>query len=470
MWLLYQLLMVVALVLAAPWMVARRGLQALEVARRRLFGDGGEAQPGSLWVHAVSVGEVGVADTLIRALPAELPLVLTTVTPTGQEQARRRCGERARVAYLPFDLRPPIESFFARFQPRGMVAVEGDLWPLTLRRAKRRRMPIVVINGRVGDRSFRRMSRLRPLLGPLLRPVDHFAVQSDRDRERLEALGVHPARITITGNLKFDTPEPARLPRLEEAVATLAAGRPVLLAGSTMEGEEVAVLEAFRGAGGGEAALLLLAPRHPERFDEVAELVEGSGLALARRSDLSRAVEGTRNEERGTSGETESGPRSTQGREGDLVPRSSFPVPGRQAESPAVFLLDSLGELASIYRTAHGAFIGGTLVPTGGHNPLEAMRFGVPVAAGPSMHNFHAIAEALDDAGCWRRVADAEVLAATWRQWLGEPEGARALGERGRNLVRRSQGALERTVAVLTPLLDELAKRRPETRGSDDAV
>lgn len=432
MWLLYQLLMVVALVLAAPWMLARRGRQALEVARRRLFGDGGEAQPGSLWVHAVSVGEVGVADTLIRALPAELPLVLTTVTPTGQEQARRRCGERARVAYLPFDLRLPIESFFARFQPRGMVAVEGDLWPLALRRAKRRRMPVVVINGRVGDRSFRRMSRLRPLLGPLLRPVDHFAVQSDRDRERLEALGVHPARITVTGNLKFDTPEPARLPRLEEAVATLAAGRPVLLAGSTMEGEEAAVLEAFRGAGGGEAALLLLAPRHPERFDEVTELVEGSGLSLARRST-------------------------------DL---KSLP----EADQPDVLLLDSLGELASIYRIAHGAFIGGTLVPTGGHNPLEAMRFGVPVAAGPSMFNFHAIAESLDDAGCWRRVADATALAAIWRQWLGEPDAARALGERGRNLVRRSQGALERTVAVLTPLLDELAKRRPETTSSDDAA
>lgn len=458
MWLLYQLLMVVALVLAAPWMLARRGRQALEVARRRLFGDGGEAQPGSLWVHAVSVGEVGVADTLIRALPTELPLVLTTVTPTGQEQARRRCGERARVAYLPFDLRPPIESFFARFQPRGMVAVEGDLWPLALRRAKRRRMPVVVINGRVGDRSFRRMSRLRPLLGPLLRPVDHFAVQSDRDRERLEALGVHPARITVTGNLKFDTPEPTRLPRLEEAVATLAAGRPVLLAGSTMEGEEAAVLEAFRGAGGGEAALLLLAPRHPERFDEVAELVEDSGLSLARRStdvaaDLDSTVEGER-----PRAAAETGDRAAK-RRGSAATRIPPHVPD-------VLLLDSLGELASIYRIAHGAFIGGTLVPTGGHNPLEAMRFGVPVAAGRSMFNFHAIAEALDDAGCWRRVADAAALAATWRQWLREPDAARALGERGRNLVRRSQGALERTVAVLTPLLDELA----ETTSSDDAA
>lgn len=456
MWFLYQIAMAIALLLAAPWMLVRRGRTALEVARRRLLGDGGEAQPGSLWVHAVSVGEVGVADTLIRALPTDLPLVLTTVTPTGQELARRRCGERARVAYLPFDLHLPLAAFFERFQPRGLVAVEGDLWPLALRLAKRRRMPVVVINGRVGDRSFRRMMRLRPLLGPLLRPVDHFALQSDRDRRRFEALGVHPARITVTGSLKFDTPEPARLRELEQAIGELAAGRPVLLAGSTMHGEEAAVLRAFQAAGGGDAALLLLAPRHPERFDEVARLVEGQGLSLARRSiDVAAELVSAEKSERS--------PQTAE------TSWASTRVP---PDAPHVLLLDSLGELASLYRIAQGAFIGGTLVATGGHNPLEAMRFGVPVVVGPSMHNFHAIAETLDDEGCWQRVADADTLAATWRQWLRDPGAARTLGERGRNLVRRSQGALERTVAVLTPLLEEMKERRfdTDTSGSVDAT
>ncbi|MGH9382376.1 MAG: 3-deoxy-D-manno-octulosonic acid transferase [Thermoanaerobaculia bacterium] len=455
MWLLYQILMAAALVLAAPWVLARRGRLALEVARRRLLGDGadGGGQPRSLWVHAVSVGEVGVADTLIRALPVDLPVVLTTVTPTGQELARRRCGERARVTYLPFDLRRPMESFLERFEPRGLVAVEGDLWPLALRLAKRRRLPVVVVNGRVGDRSFRRMSRLKPLLGPLLKPVDHFATQSDRDRQRLEELGVHPARITVTGNLKFDTPEPPRLEGLERAIRDLAAGRPVLLAGSTMDGEEELVLRAFRDAGGGEAALLILAPRHPERFEEVARLIESSGLSLARRStDVAAELVSAAIVNRG-----------------EPTAETSSAATRIVEEGPHVLLLDSLGELASLYRVAHAAFIGGTLVPTGGHNPLEAMRFGVPVAAGPSMFNFHAIAETLDNEACWQRVPDAATLAATWREWLRAPDLARKLGERGRNLVRRSQGALERTVAVLSPLLEEPREPRAGAANSEGA-
>ena len=412
MWLLYQLATTVALILVAPFLLLGRRGHYLPTLRGRL---GLEAPPPPgerpLWIHAVSVGEVGVADTLIRALPPALPLLVTTVTPTGQARARASLGARATVAYLPFELGPVVRKMYDRYAPRGLVLVEGDLWPLVLREASRRRLPVMVVNGRVSERSFRRMRRLRPLLGPLLGPVRRFAVQGPGDRRRLEELGVEPERIVETGNLKFDTPQPTSAPPAERLVRRLAGGRPVLLAGSTMAGEDEAVLRGLAGAGGGEAALLVLAPRHPERWEDVARLLAERRVDTARRSDPQAA--------------------------------------GR----PAVLLLDSLGELAALYRLAAGAFIGGTLVPTGGHNPLEAARYGVPVAVGPSMTNFADIAARFDDEAAWARVADGAALGAVWGTWLADPEAAARLGARGRRLVEANRGALARTVEILTPLL-----------------
>jgi 3-deoxy-D-manno-octulosonic-acid transferase len=353
------------------------------------------------------VGEVGVAAALARALPPEIPLLVTTVTPTGQEQARKAFAGRAGVAYLPFDLGFAVRRFFRRHGPRALILVEGDYWPLVLREARRRGLPIAVVNGRVGDRGFRRMRRLRPLLGPLFAGVGRFGVQSGLDRDRLVALGVDPGRVTVTGNLKYEPTEPARKPELEAALTALAAGRPILLAGSTMAQEEAMVLDAFQAAGGGDKALLVLAPRHPERWNEVDALLLSRGENAVRRTAL-----------------------SAQGR-------------------PSVVLLDSLGELAGLYRLAAAAFIGGTLVPTGGHNPLEAARFGVPLAVGPSMHNFREMAEAFDRASAWRRVQDAAGLGAVWREWLEDRSSGRATGERALRLVEENRGALGRTVEML---------------------
>jgi len=414
-WLFYQLAAGIVLLAAGPFLLARRGGHYLPTLSGRLGRAPGPGAmpapaPGALWIHAVSVGEVGVAAALARALPPELPLLVTTVTPTGQEQARKAFAGRAGVAYLPFDLGFAVRRFFRRHQPRALILVEGDYWPLVLREARRRGLPIAVVNGRVGDRSFRRMRRLRPLLGPLFAGVGRFGVQSAEDRDRLVALGVDPGRVAVTGNLKYESPEPARKPELEAALTTLAAGRPILLAGSTMAQEEAMVLGAFRAAGGGERALLVLAPRHPERWNEVDALLHSRGESAVRRTAL-----------------------------------ASPERPGR----PSVVLLDSLGELAGLYRLAAAAFIGGTLVPTGGHNPLEAARFGVPLAVGPSMHNFREMAEAFDRAAAWRRVRDAGELGAVWREQLEDPESGRATGERALRLVEASRGALGRTVEML---------------------
>lgn len=414
-WGLYQLATGAALVAAGPVLLARRGGHYLPTLPGRLGrpGDAGMAGStrGAVWIHAVSVGEVGVAATLARALPPDLPLLITTVTPTGQERARAAFAGRAGVAYLPFDLGFAVRRFFQAHEPRALILVEGDYWPLVLREARLRGLPIAVVNGRVGDRGFGRMRRLRPLLGPLFDGVRRFGVQSAQDRDRLLELGVGAGRIAVTGNLKYETPEPPAKPELEESLRHLAAGRPVLLAGSTMKGEEEAVLDAFQAAGGGERALLVLAPRHPERWNEAAGLFDSRGVGVVRRSALP------------------------------------------EAGKPAVVLLDSLGELAGLYRLAAAAFIGGTLVPTGGHNPLEAARFGVPLAVGPSMHNFREMAEAFDRAGAWHRVAGAAGLGEAWRGWLDHPEAGREVGQKALRLVEENRGALARTIEMLREVM-----------------
>ena len=452
MWIAYQALLALALLVAAPVLLARRGRHYLETLPGRLGrapGGPATAEP-PLWLHAVSVGEAGVAATLARALPAELPLVVTTITPTGQERARAALAGRARIGYLPFDLGFAVGRFFRRARPRALVLVEGDYWPLVLREARRRGLPVAVVNGRVGDATFRRLRRLRRLLGPrfawLFGGVARFGVQSAADRDRLLALGVPAERVTVTGNLKFESPEPPRLPQLEAAVRALAGGRPVLVAGSTMAGEEERVLVAFAAAGGGAQALLVLAPRHPERWDEAARRVAEAGLPLVRRSDLGDP-QGVPAAGAGT------GPAPGSPTAAGAPPRR----PGAAADPPpAVLLLDSLGELAGLYRAATGAFVGGTLLPTGGHNPLEPARFGLPVVVGPSMENFRQIAEDFDRAGAWERASDAAELGRVWRRWLDDPAAARAVGERAAGLVEAHRGALGKTLALLREAMPEV--------------
>ncbi|RMH16502.1 MAG: 3-deoxy-D-manno-octulosonic acid transferase [Acidobacteria bacterium] len=429
MWILYQLAMAAALLAAAPFLLLRRGRHYLPTLRGRLglTAAPATAADGRLWIHAVSVGEVAVAATLVRALPPELPLVVTTVTPTGQARARDAFkGRDAAVAYLPFDLGFAVERFWRRYRPAALVLVEGDYWPLLLRTARRRRLPVAVVNARLGERSFRRWRTLRRLAPALHDALGvprraRFGVQTEEDRQRFLALGVDGRRLVVTGNLKFESPAPAPLPELEARLEELAAGRPILIAGSTMQGEDEAVLDAFAGVGA-ERALLVLVPRHPERWDAAVALAAARGLPSVRRSALDHR-------------------------------------PAKR--SPAVVLLDSFGELAALYRIAAAAFVGGTLVPTGGHNPLEPARFGVPIAVGPSMYNFRQIAAAFDDAGAWRRVADAGDLADCWRGWLDDPLAARQVGQRGRALVEANRGALERTRELLAPLLQQLPPGAP---------
>ena len=414
-WLPYRLVMAAGLVAGAPFLLARRRGLAGEILAGRLVRPAPDPFPGRpLWIHAVSVGEVGVAATLVRALPAELPLLVTTVTPTGQARAHTLFKDRARVAYLPLDLEGPVDRFLAAVEPRALLLTEGDYWPLLLAHLARRDVPVAVINGRVSDRSFPRLAglarRLPRAVGLFFGPVARFGMQTAADRDRLLALGVPAEKVSVTGNLKYETLLPKPLAELEREITALAAGRPILVAGSTMAGEEEAVLTAFQAASTSTPSLLILAPRHPERFAEVERLLARRGMPYLRRSSL---------------------------------PASATKID--------VLLLDTVGELASLYALARGAFIGGTLAPTGGHNPLEAARFGVPVAVGPSMENFREMAEMFDARGAWARVADASALGATWGRALSEPGWAQELGGRGREVVEANRGALERTLALIAP-------------------
>jgi len=419
MWnLLYQLTLSIVLLVAGPIVLLRRHRHYTPTLLRRL---GLRPTPVKsvnrpLWIHAVSVGEVGVAATLAPHLPADLPLLITTITPTGQARATERFPA-ADVTYLPFDLGYAVHRFFNAYRPRLLILTEGDLWPTVLRCARRRGVPVIVINSRIGERSFRRLRRFRPLISPLFEPVDCFGVQTPLDRDRLLELGVDSDRVHVTGNLKFDSPEPDLAANLESLFLRLAGGRPILVAGSTMPGEEEMVLAAFESLGAGEKALLVIAPRHPERWKEVAERLEHTRLNWIRRSSAAASNAGS--------------------------------------AIPGVVLLDTLGELAGLYRLATSAFVGGTLVPTGGHNPLEPARFGVPVVAGPSMENFLEMSESFDAATAWARVNTVGELATCWASWLDKPQEAGRVGQRGAVVVKSQGGALRRTLEMLRPWILE---------------
>ncbi len=463
MWFLYQLAMAAGLGVAAPVLLARRGRRYTETLPARL-GRLPEARgTRPLWLHAASVGETGAAATFARALPADLDLVVTTVTPTGQAAAKKLFlpfeSERRSVVvtYLPFDLAPLVSGFLDRYAPRALALLESELWPLVLRSCRQRGIPVAVLNARISDRSFARMRRAGRLgRRTLFDPVSRFGVQSPQDEDRLSSLKAPAEKVVLTGNLKFDTPEPAPVAALEQALRELAAGRPLLVAGSTMAGEEGIVLDAFERLG--RDAMLVLAPRHPERFDEVWREVEQRSLPARRRSRMPSAGVGEQPDEHqiGLRGVPVGSIEALSGRGASDPAGTSSPSPSLSRSSPAVrvVLLDSLGELASIYRLASAAFIGGSLVPTGGHNPIEAARFGVPVIVGPSMENFRRMADDFEAARALTVVGGGEALAEAWRRLLNRPVEAVEQGRRGLEIVSRSRGAVERSVRLLGDLVD----------------
>jgi len=367
------------------------------------------------WIQAVSVGEVELARRLVAEfdrLTPGLPLFLTATTATGLDLARRTLGDRLPVFPCPVDLPGPVKRVLEAAQPRFVVLVETELWPEMLHQAGQRGIPVAVVNARLSERSFAGYRRVAAPLRSLLAPLTLVLARTNTDGERFAGLGVPANRISVTGNIKYDLEPDERPLEWAEAVRVAAAGRSIVVAGSTMEGEEAQVLDAVAEIDAENAPpFLILAPRHPERFDAVARLLSERGIVFSRRN-------------------------------GDEAIQTGADV----------FLLDTIGELSRAYRLAHVAFIGGSLAPTGGHNPLEAAVWGVPVLSGPHVHNFREVYDEMTAAGGARLVADVAELKVAAAVWLDDEKLARAAGGAGREVVETNSGATSRTVTALLAL------------------
>lgn len=375
-----------------------------------------------LWLHCASVGEVQAAQPLIEALRKRYPqhrLVITTMTATGAERAvalaeaaSDEAGGEVSHYFLPLDFPCAARRFVARLRPRLAIFFETELWPNLLASCARRGVPVAVVNGRLSARSFRTYRRLRRLMQEALSHVDWLGAKSRQDAERFAALGMAEDATSVTGSLKFDIALNDEAFKVSERLRTLLGGRPVWVAGSTHPGEDEALLTAHaRVREIRPEALLILVPRHPRRFEAVAELCAARGLACARRSK----------------GE----------------------APGAET---AVYLGDTMGELRALYSAADLAFVGGSLVPVGGHNLLEPAAMGVPVLTGPELANFEDVAETLREHQALVEVADGEALAAALLRLFDEPAERQRLAEAGRTVVEANRGALARTLDGLETL------------------
>ncbi len=429
---LYSVLLLLALVGSTPWWLLqmlrhgkyRAGLgERLGTVPDRLRRDHAAE---TIWIHAVSVGEVLAISRMVDELKAQLPgcrVVVSTTTDTGQKLARERFGEN-NVFYVPLDLPFAVRAYLQALRPRLLVLAESEFWPNLLRWARLSGTAVAVVNARVSDRSLPGYMRFQKLLRRVMQNIQLFLTQSEEDARRLVQIGASAERVLVSGNLKFEVKPLAKPSIVGQFAAAVEREKlsPVLVAGSTLDGEEAMLLETFRQVVACyRNAVLVLAPRHPERFEPVASLLAASNIRYHRRSQWD----------------------------------------GKELISGTVFLLDSIGDLASLYQFADLAFVGGSLVPRGGHNVLEAGQFGVPILVGPHTENFRDIIEIFRKADALR-VITPQSLTASVLQLLENDDDREALGRRALEVLRSQQGATERTVKALLDLLPESARATTE--------
>jgi 3-deoxy-D-manno-octulosonic-acid transferase len=372
---------------------------------------------GSIWIHAVSLGEVNAAVPLIEALMARYansPFVITTVTPTGSDRVLQLFGDRVFHVYLPYDLTTAVERFLDRVRPRLAVIMETEIWPNLFMACEERGISIVIANARLSEKSLRGYWPIQPLVRRAIRCARFVAAQSASDRQRLLELGAPASRLATVGNLKFDMTVPAGARERGLAFRTAAGGaRPVWIAASTHEGEELPVLKAHATVlRRFPDALLLIAPRHPERFRPVVAACRAYGFRTATRSE-----------------------------------------DGGSDPACQCFVVDSMGELIEFYAASDVAFVGGSLVPVGGHNLLEPAALARPVIVGPQTFNFAEVTEDLIRAGAAVRIADAEALGPTVMRLLARDVERQSMGDAGHAVMERERGAVERTMAIVEKVL-----------------
>jgi len=409
----------VLLYLFAPFVLLRlawRGLRAPAYWRRwpERFGYSKPLPDKQvIWIHAVSVGEVQAAEPVLRALLERYPdrsLLVTTVTPTGSARVTALFGQEVAHVYAPYDLPGAVARFFERVRPRLAIVMETELWPNLFHRCQQRGVPLLLLNARLSPRSVAGYRRVRGLVRETLAAVTAIAAQGEADAGRFERLGASPTVISVTGNLKFEQRIPPSL--LEQAQVLRrdwGVGRPVWIAASTHEGEDELLLDVFaRLRERFDDCLLVLVPRHPERFASVAVLCRQRGYRTAVRSE-----------------------------------------PAGYSAKTAVYVVDTMGELSLFYAAADAAFVGGSLVAHGGHNLLEPAALGIPVVTGPHVFNFSEICERLVTAGAAVKVTDSDELLQTVSRWLGDANERHRVGQSGRQVVEKNRGALQAVMAII---------------------
>jgi 3-deoxy-D-manno-octulosonic-acid transferase len=460
MYFLYSLALSLLFIALLPYFVyqaARHGkyagsfLERLGRLPESVRGDGRKP----IWIHAVSVGEFVAARPLIERLRSELPnkrVVVSTATMTGQQLARSQSHLFDCAFYFPFDWKFSVRRALARVNPSAVIILETEMWPNFLDECRRQGVPVILVNGRISPRSFVRYQRVGSFVRRVLQDFSLMVMQSEADADRARKLGAHPDQLRVCGNLKYELPEVAEMPngiqdahrksidRCEEIDRqfALSSSHHLIVAGSTAPEEESMVLAALklvRSRPGLEDTRLIIAPRHPERFDEVAGLLSRSGFTFSRRSQVVKSA----TEVRGAGA-------------GSFIENQSSQ--GGRASAPEVILLDSIGELAGIYRFATVVFVGGSLVPRGGHNIIEPAAFAKPIVIGPFTENFRQIVSDFERADAVVQLTGTGPalvigLDRTLSGLLSDRERARAIGERARNILLANRGATDCTVAAL---------------------
>ena len=409
------------LVLARLWLRGRQepGYRQHWGERLGFYGRQSAATPLTIWLHAVSVGETRAAEPLVDALLAAWPdcrIVLTHMTPTGRATGKAlfaRHGARLVQSYLPYDTGAMPARFIRHYAPKICILMETEVWPNLIDQCRRHRVPVVLANARLSQRSLARAQRLGKLIGDAARGITLVAAQTPDDAARVRQLGVQD--VVVTGSIKFDVVVPEAALAIGGWLRGLVGQRPVLLCASTREGEEELILDAFLRAGLPDHALLLIVPRHPQRFDAVEKLVAARGLAVQRRSGL--------------------------GADAVVAPATQ------------VLLGDSMGEMFAYYAACDCAFVGGSLLPLGGQNLIEPAALGKPVLIGPHTFNFALVTEQAIAAGAAALVPDAGALMAQASSLLQDPLRLAAMGEKALVFAAQHRGATPRTVAAIRPLL-----------------
>ncbi len=432
---IYSFLYTLALFCYLPVYIFRirfRGRQGVDLLQRLgrkpewMLTDGDPPHP-RLWVHAVSVGEVNAVRPLVDELNRASSLVVSTTTNTGQALARQLFVDGVKLFYFPLDWQWTCRTYLKALRPSAVILTEVELWPGLLAAASSLGIPVVLVNGRLSERSFLRYRRLRFLIAPLLKRMEALCMQSLADKKRMLALGAREERVHWTGNLKYDyslRSDSARenLARQVERILRKGEGR-TWLCGSTREGEEEILLACLTDLRRDFPALrMVLVPRHPHRCDEIEALIKSLQLTSLRRSRLDDSKD----------------------------PDSP----------PDVLIVDTIGDLAYLYEIADIVFVGGSLFPTGGHNIIEAAYFGRAILFGPHMENFQAVSKAFLDAYAALQIQTAEELQSRILHLLRDPTAARWLGRNARKVMRDNQGAVRKTLKLIEPLVEESATSR----------